>query len=280
MLTMSAYPVGFEENEPLRSDFIRVLTLHQLDQDPTVSREGRRRPAAAPPRTLVRFWHDPSDVPEDVKVCLDSWERLRDRGFEFRMFDDASAATYISDTFGQRESKAFSRCRHPAMRSDYLRMCFMVAEGGLYVDADDVLSGDDWILLFENGGLKLQPLCYDIPSHSMVPASEIWRRDLRTADRIFYVNNNPIAAPARHPVLTHALNRATGRLLSGNPRPEIQSTTGPGNLTAALAAHAHNLLMAGEPLDFALLHDWEAIAETRWELSYRDDDRNWHNMDA
>jgi len=280
MLPLSAYPVGFEENEPLRSDFIRALTLHQLDQVSTASSEERRRPGATPPRTLVQFWHDLSDLPEDVKACLASWERLRDHGFEFRMFDDVSAAAYISDTFGPRELKAFSRCRHPAMRSDYLRLCFLVAEGGLYVDADDVLSGDDWPLLFESDGLKLQPLCYDIPSRSMVPASEIWRPDLPTADRIFYVNNDPIAAPARHPVLRYALRRATGRLLGDDPRPAIQSTTGPGNLTAALAAHAHNLIMAGKSLDFALLQNWEAIAETRWELSYRSDGRNWRNMDT
>lgn len=280
MPPFSAYAVGFEENELLRSDFIRALTLYQLGQVSTASGEEHRRPHATPPRTLVQFWHDPSDLPDDVKVCLASWERLRDHGFEFHMFDDVSAADYISDTFGQRELKAFSRCRHPAMRSDYFRLCFIVAEGGLYVDADDVLSGDDWVLLFESEGLKLQPLCYDIPSRSMVPASEIWRPDLPTADRIFYVNNDPIAAPARHPVLTRALSRATGRLLGDNPRPEIQSTTGPGNLTAALAAHAHNLLMTGEPPDFALLQNWEAIAETRWELSYRNDSRNWRNMDA
>lgn len=281
MLTLSAYPIGFEENESLRSDFIRALTLHQLDKASTASRRRPRRwGTSALPRTLVRFWHDSSDVPEDVRSCLQSWERLRDHGFEFRMFEDISAAAYIRDTFGLREHEAFSQCYHPAMRSDYFRLCFMVAEGGLYVDADDVLLGDAWALLFEGGGLKLQPLCYDIPSGSMVSASDIWRPDLPTTDRIFYVNNDPIASPPRHPVLMRALSRATKRLLGGGPRPEIQSTTGPGNLTAALAAHASDLLMAGKPLDFVLLHDWESIAETRWELSYRKDSRNWRNMDA
>lgn len=276
MLPLSAYPVGFEENEPLRSDFIRALTLDQVSAE---GNERRGRCGASPPRTLVQFWHDPSDLPEDVKACLESWEPLQDHGFEFRMFDDLSAADYIRDTFGRRELTAFSRCRHPAMRCDYLRLCFLVAEGGMYVDADDVLFGDGWPPLFDSNGLKLQPLCYDIHSHGMVPASEIWRPDLPTANRIFYVNNDPIAAPACHPVLTYALSRATERLLGDNPHPEIQSTTGPGNLTAALAAHAHNLILAGEPLDFTLLENWEAIAETRWELSYRDDARNWRLMD-
>ncbi|KPB70201.1 Uncharacterized protein AC507_4801 [Pseudomonas syringae pv. maculicola] len=33
-----------------------------------------------------------------------------------------------------------------------------------------------------------------------------------------------------------------------------------------------------ETLDFELLRDWESIAETRVELSYRKDSRNWRNV--
>jgi hypothetical protein len=114
----------------------------------------------------------------------------------------------------------------------------------------------------------------------MVPATEIWRTDLPTNGRIFYVNNNPIIAPPAHPVIERALARATDRLLGEDPLPEIQSTTGPGNLTAALAAHAHDMIVAGSPFDFELLYDWEAVAETRWELAYRSSASNWRNMDG
>jgi mannosyltransferase OCH1-like enzyme len=278
-LKMDAYPPGFEEDDLLRSAFIRDLTLAQLDRSATPSAGGPSQPAAVP-RMLVRYWHDPCDVPDDVRACLDSWDRLREDGFEFRLFSDASAAAYIAEKYTAREREAFARCRHPAMRSDYLRICFVLAEGGLYVDADDVLLGDDWKNTFRDSALKVQPLCYDIPTGGMMPAAEIWRTDLPTNGRIFYVNNDPIAAPPAHPVLRRALARATERLLSQDALPEIQSTTGPGNLTAALAAHARDLEVAGTPLDFELLHNWEAIAETRWELSYRGDARNWRNMDA
>lgn len=278
-LKMDAYPPGFEEDDRLRSAFIRELTLQQVDGPEAPGGCGATQVATVP-RTLMRYWHDPSDVPDDVRACLDSWDRLREDGFEFRTFNDASAAAYVAERYGALERTAFARCRHPAMRSDYLRMCFVLAEGGLYVDADDVLLGDGWKVLFRNCELKVQPLCYDVPTGGMVPAAEIWRTDLPTAGRIFYVNNDPIAAPAGHPVLRRALARATERLLGEDPPPEIQSTTGPGNLTAALAAHARELKAAGAPLDFELLHDWEAIAETRWELSYRGDVRNWRNMDA
>lgn len=276
---MDSYPLGFEEDDRLRSAFIRNLMRHQLDRSTTSNVAGSNL-ASSIPNTIVQYWHDPHDVPEDVQACINSWKRLSAEGFAFRMFNDVSAAEYITEWYGASEQEAFARCRHPAMRCDYLRMCVLVAEGGLYVDADDVLLGDNWRYLFRDSALKVQPLCYDISSCSMVPASDIWRSDLPTDERVFYVNNDPIAAPAHHPVLKRALSRSTEKLLGKDPFPEIQETTGPGNLTASLAAHARDLMVRGAPLDFELLNNWEAIAETRWDLSYRNDARNWRNMDS
>lgn len=272
---MDEYPPGFEEDERRRSDFIRQLTLRQLGwEDESSSRPERTDPTVCVPRTLVRFWHEQHHVPPDVRRCLDSWDALRDEGISFRMFDDASAAAYIAQRYGQRELAAFGRCTHPAMRSDYFRICFVLAEGGLYVDADDVLRGAGWQDVFRDGKLKVQPLCYDLTASGMVPSSELRRTDLPTEARIFYVNNNPIAAPPGHPVLRRALTRATDRLLGGEPSPDIQATTGPGNLTAVLAAHAHQ----SPTPDFELLLDWEETAESCWDLAYRHDERNWRNI--
>jgi hypothetical protein len=168
------------------------------------------------------------------------------------------------------------------MRSDYLRLCFVLAEGGLYIDADDVLLNAGWKDIFRDSTLKVQPLGFDVATNAMVPAADLKRTDLSSEGRIFYVNNNPIAAPAGHPVIRRALARATDRLLDGELSPEIQSTTGPGNLTAALAAHARESQerVASAPPDFELLFEWELVAEPRWDLGYRKDSRNWRNMDG
>jgi Glycosyltransferase sugar-binding region containing DXD motif len=274
---MDPYHLDFESDEDCRSSFIREITLRQL-QDEAIGTDESEATSTSIPRRLIRYWHDQSDIPDDVRACLDSWNCLAEDGFEFHMFDDASGAAYIANKFGAREQAAFERCGHPAMRSDYLRMCFLLAEGGLYVDADDVLLGEGWRVVFRNGRLKLQPLCYDIAAGAMLPSADIWRSDLLTNNRIFYVNNDPIAAPAGHPVVQRALRGATEKLLDDDRFPEIQSTTGPGNFTAALAAHARELLRAGSPADFELLHDWDTIAEMRWDLSYRSDARNWRNV--
>lgn len=276
--SVDRYPPGFEEDDHLRSDFIRQMTLRQLDRG-TAAARACTGPIREIPRTIVRFWHDPWDVPPDVRRCLDTWNALRDEGLAFRMFDDNSAAAYIFEHLGPREVAAFSRCWHPAMRSDYLRMCFLLTEGGLYVDADDVLLGDGWEDVFRGETLKVQPLCYDVAVGGMVPSSELRRTELPTERRIFYVNNNPIAAPPGHPILRRAIARATESLLRDEPAPDIQSTTGPGNLTAVLAAHARESQAKSAPPDFELLRDWEKTAEPSWDLAYRHDARNWRNAE-
>jgi hypothetical protein len=52
------------------------------------------------------------------------------------------------------------------MQADYFRLCYVLVEGGIYVDADDVCVGTDIGWLAEDGRLKLQPLCYDIATGS------------------------------------------------------------------------------------------------------------------
>jgi mannosyltransferase OCH1-like enzyme len=280
---MSApFPQGFEEDDGLRSEFIRQLArtslrAHQLTKRPHAAGHIQAARGSSIPRTLVRFWHDSQRIPLDVQACLDSWTPLREEGVVFRMFDDETAATYIADRYGASQVAAFARCEHPAMRSDYLRLCFVLAEGGLYVDADDVLLDSGWRGVFRDNTLKVQPLCYDIPGAAMVAATEPGLFERPTRDRIFYINNNPIAAPPGHPVLRRALARATRMLLDRTRGSEIQSTTGPGNLTAALAAHAHENLIAARRLGVDLLFDWESTAKPEWNLGYRHDERNWRN---
>ena len=273
---------GFEEDDLLRSEFMRHLVHHARLSEQSATRLRATEEVVAThgspiPRTLVRFWHDPRRIPADVQACLDSWAPLGDEGVTFRMFDDHSAATYVADRYGESHATAFARCEHPAMRSDYLRLCFVLAEGGLYVDADDVLRDGGWRRVFGGNELKLQPLCYDIPSGRMVAATELGLFDRPTSRRIFYVNNNPIAAPPGDPVLRRALARATRLLLRDARVDDIQSTTGPGNLTAALAAHAREEMVAARSPGLDLLFDWESTAEPDWSLGYRNDARNWRN---
>ena len=120
---MDQFPADFEKCEDLRSVFIHEIILKQLELTTGIASDFEEESEEIP-RKFIRYWHDPSDLPDDVRKCLDSWNCLIDEGFEFFLFDDISAGNYIADVFGEREQRAFKRCTHPAMRCDFLRMCF------------------------------------------------------------------------------------------------------------------------------------------------------------
>lgn len=267
-------PAQAAEDERLRSEYVRRLVQSTRNESsPSVST------VTEIPRVIVQFWHDASRVPSDVRECLASWAPLSRRGFDYELFDDESARRFISSHLGQTFVAAFDRCPHPAMRCDYFRLCYVLICGGFYVDADDHYLGRGFEGLFVDNRLKVQPLCYDIETDTMVSPTTFARREVPSPQRIFYVNNNPLIAPPGHPVVNMALRRSTRALLYGSDSGDIQSTTGPGNLTASLVRHAATRELAGEEHDFVLLADWGSIARSRWPLSYRNDERNWRLWD-
>ena len=228
------------------------------------------------PKVLIQFWHDLAALPADVQECLESWAPLTACGFKRLLFDDSKARAFIRRHFGDSYVTAFDRCRHPAMRCDYFRLCYICTNGGFYVDADEVYHGGDCEFLYRDNRLKVQPLCYDTRTDAMVCCDVFIAQKACSPDWIFYVNNNPIVAPAFHPIIRSALARSTRILLSqAGERLDIQATTGPGNLTASLVQYSIASRALAKHRDFLLLRDWKAISTSRWPLSYRDDERNW-----
>jgi hypothetical protein len=148
-------------------------------------------------------------------------------------------------------------------------------EGGCYVDADDVHNGPGIERLFDDGRLKIQPLCYDVETDRMVPPEVFTEPRAGSPAWIFYFNNNPLLAAPGHPIIARALANATATIeqTASGELPEIQSTTGPGNLTRSIFELAQQ---CDETLStLQVLRDWEKVASSRWPLSYRNDRRNW-----
>jgi mannosyltransferase OCH1-like enzyme len=228
----------------------------------------------------VQYWHNLDALPGDVAECLQSWSRLEKDGFEIQLFDDVRARCFIGGHFDPSHIVAFDRCYHAAMRCDYFRLCYILRRGGFYVDADEVYKGRGWESLFQDAKVKIQPLCYDFSTNQMVPPEDFLHDTRFPSSRIFYVNNNPIAAPPGHALVDLALQRATRLLLQRSERQDIQSTTGPGNLSASLVRHVACLQANLDAWDFSILKDWNAISDCRWFLSYRNDERNWRFANA
>ena len=258
------------EHHRQRSEFIRRLVQQSAGQLPINDQYKQ-----APPRTIVQFWHSLREIPEDIKECIASWSRWTTSGFTHRLFDERSAKAFIGGSLDARHERAFERCYHPAMQADYFRLCYLLVEGGFYVDADDVCVGAKISWLFDDGRLKVQPLCYDIASGTMVNPSTFLQIDAFNPSWIFYFNNNPLIANQGHPIIERALRRATDllELAEEDALPEIQTTTGPGNLSRSIFEHGTGL--GGVESDLVILRDWDSLAVSKWPLSHRGDARNW-----
>lgn len=258
------------EHHQRRSNFVRLFVQRQI-----CARTSSNSCNKGVPKTIVQFWHAKDLIPSDVMNCMESWKQLTHRGFRYLLFDRNDARNYISQRLGERYIAALDLCYHPAMLCDYFRLCYMFTEGGFYVDADDVYAGGNVEGLFSDGRLKLQPLCYDIATQSMVPPSLFADAVNHSPDWIYYLNNNPLIGPPHHPVITRALEAATLRLehAAAGFLPEIQSTTGPGNLTNSLFELAQ--VCPGIESTVRVMWDWNSIASIKWHLAYRNDSRNW-----
>jgi mannosyltransferase OCH1-like enzyme len=259
------------EHHRQRSEFIRKIVQRRLGQH---SVNNRYRQLA--PKTIVQYWHDLRELPHDVQECIASWTRWEASGYTHRLFDERAARTFIHRSLSARHECAFQRCYHPAMQADYFRLCYLLVEGGFYVDADDVCVGSEIGWLFQDGRLKLQPLCYDIASGAMVKSSVFLSADAYDPSWIFYFNNNPLVASRGHPIIERALSQATRLLeLAGeDPLPEIQTTTGPGNLSRSIFELGTKSGGSVES-DLVVLRDWDSLAVSLWPLSHRGDARNW-----
>jgi mannosyltransferase OCH1-like enzyme len=259
-----------EENHQERSNLIRsivqrsrsfVVASSVFDQNP--------------PKKIVQFWDNLDLLPGDVNECIETWKKAEEQGFERLLFDKLQATDFIHQKLGLRYKRAFDKCYHPAMQSDYFRLCYILVEGGCYIDVDDVYNGSQLQHLFSDSRLKIQPLCYDTATNMMVPPLLFTKSGADAASWIFYFNNNPLIAGRSHPVIERALSNATLSLERDitNGLPEIQSTTGPGNLTKSIFDAVSDEAEIENSLH--VLSNWEDVASSIWELSYRNDARNW-----
>lgn len=259
-----------DKSQQLRSDFIRQLVQNRkIYPNPSPILKNNI------PMKIVQFWDNLDRLPEDVKECIESWKKVEEQGFERLLFDNEKAIAFIQQKLGLRYRLAYDKCYHPAMKSDFFRLCYIFVEGGCYIDIDDVYSGSKIQHLFCDGRLKIQPLCYDIATNNMVSPALFIKPGINSKSWIFYFNNNPLIAACRHPIIKCALDNATLSLekISVNNLPEIQSTTGPGNLTNSIFGILEENINIEQTI--LIIDNWDDYAKNKWELSYRNDNRNW-----
>lgn len=116
------------------------------------------------PKNILLFWHD-KRPPQDVE---DSIEKIKsfNADYNVQLFNSKMAREYIHDYYGALLTDLYERCcLHRAMQADFFRICYLLKEGGFYIDIDCYTSIDHicsyqnfaCFLLFTRGN----PSCID-----------------------------------------------------------------------------------------------------------------------
>lgn len=126
---------------------------------------------------------------------------------------DDHVRRWLRDTDCTEHVRAFNLASHVAEESDFLRLCLLLADGGIYADADDLLTGPQEALLQHGAGLVVFP-----------------------EPTLGRIENNLLCAPRGHPVIARAVDLSL-RALLGRDNDSTWSKTGPGMLPRATALH-------------------------------------------
>lgn len=178
------------------------------------------------PRRIWQYWNSPTP-PEGISHMIDSWRAAE--GFEHRLLDRRGALDLLRGTFGPKWVRAFLLANNPAEESDFLRLALLAMHGGIYADADDILTGSLPRLVDRGAGL--------------VALLEPGKRIL---------GNNFIAAAPRHPAIVWAAKVARQALLA-RANETTWSKTGPALLTRAVAVYLARQMKDAAPVDISFL---------------------------
>ncbi|MDE3027641.1 MAG: hypothetical protein KGH84_04525 [Paracoccaceae bacterium] len=192
---------------------------------------------------LVQFWDQP-DLPHDLAGARAAWVSHSPKS---TLFDAAHAARFITRDYGPQAAAAFTALWHPAAQSDLFRLYYLLARGGLYVDADS-LPGPAVAPFMAHGG------------------GAVWASAMTRVPKCVTINGF-LAAPKGAPLIAAYLDHVL-RNLHDSPEGPIYWLCGPGALTRFLASSDHTIrLLPHATLQSRLFRQIDA--------AYKYTDRNW-----
>lgn len=223
----------------------RLLTCQVLGGHLPVLQGPGPAATVASPLTLVQFWDRP-EPPEEVRAVMDSWVRHHP-GLALARFDAVSARAFILARHGQKAAMAYDTLHNPAMQANMLRICFLAAEGGLWVDADErcLRPMDEVLARLGQYGL-IAPFSDELP---------------------YYVHSYMLAARPGSPVVAALMEgqmRAVREMLRGGPGLQNWVSNGPGLVTRVVVR------MPGQVALLAPAY-WRSFAGDADDLPYKQD---------
>lgn len=202
----------------------------------------------------MQFWDSPTP-PAEVNALIATWAPMHP-GYDMVFFNDTSAQSWLAQHYDARYIEAYRACQHPAMKSDLFRLAYLYVSGGAYIDAD------------ERCRRSIEPLVRGGASLALNRRMAL--------NGLTYINNAPIMCQSGLPLMLECLDSAVEAILAAHGRRlKVWVTTGPGNLSRAIAQH---ILNAERLPRILILDDWATYAEVVF-CEYKYGARYWLTHD-
>lgn len=227
---------------------IRILSAWRKATTPATPAD------SAIPKRIVQYWNQ-SDIPTEIAGVMRHWQRQP--GYDYTCFDRRKALQFLAERFDRQVVSAFRLANHPAEESDFLRLCALWVDGGIYADADDMVVGDLDALLAQNSGAIL------------------------FQEQFGAIANNVICARPGHPLIKTALDMACDALIA-RANDGTWTKTGPGLLTRAAAAYVSDTAQEEAREDLLILPQYRLhrYVFPHLKLSYKATPKYWAASDA
>lgn len=228
---------------------------------------------------IVQYW-DTNSIPEDVLKLMDSWKNIY--GDRYTRFDDERAKFFIESNFPESYIDAYCKCWHPAMKSDFFRLCYLWVNGGYYIDADEAAKSKLPIFNYDDNIIILRPYINSLDGKLPNVKIKQYHQEKNWCKFGIYFNNFPIITSKHNQVIKIALINAKNLINSHTTEKiSIHSITGPNNLTASLIVSALKTSILNEQKINVLAIDWgnyvDDLESNR--LDYKKDSRNWRQYE-
>ena len=220
-------------------------------------------------------------IPEDVQRSLG-----KNRDFftkeVHRTFSAEAAGEFIADHYSQRIMQAFESCAHPAMQSDFFRLAYLYAYGGLYIDADnEVYAGFNEKIfaadsqLFVSAAMRRHKANEDGSWHWYTLTELLLGR--AEENPVCYFHNDMIGATPFNDVIRIALVRAImliERAKIDGTHLRAHTATGPTNLSVSSVIHLlRSAITRKKTTRFIVFDRDNCVRGGAYE--YKRDHRNW-----
>ena len=111
--------------------------LHASARQGAAGFPGGERAKALIPAQILQYWDSPAPPPE-IRRMVESWQHLPGHGHQ--LLDRRMALERLRRDFRPDWVQAFLRAAKVAEESDFLRLCLLARDGGIYADTDDSVT--------------------------------------------------------------------------------------------------------------------------------------------